>query len=621
LLLLPLVLVVALLTALTVVYVRLPLPKGPPAPQTTLLLDRGGRLIATLHAEVDRTDIRIEAMPRHLRHAVIAVEDAGFYSHHGVSPVAIIRAAFANLLAGGIEQGGSTITQQYVKNAYTGSERTIVRKVEEALLAIKLEREISKDEILERYLNSIYFGRGAYGIEAAARVYFGVPASELRLIESATLAGLIAAPAHYDPVEHPTRARGRRNHVLDRMAEHEMISRHRAVALARRPVATIGRAEPPSGRAPYFVDHVTDQLVASFGGRETFTGGLRVRTTLDLDFQLAAEAAVEAHLGESTDPAVALVAIDPATGEIRAMVGGRDFGAQKVNLATGKGGGGRQAGSAFKPFVLAAALEEGISLRSRFLAPARITVHDPDCGRWEPENYGGASYGPLDLVAATARSVNTVFAQLIARVGPESVTDVARRLGIRSELEPVCSIALGSEEVTPLEMTTAYAALAAGGVAHRPVAVRLVRGRDGSVFERATFEGEAVMAENDAAQVTLALRSVIAEGTGQAAGFGLAELAGKTGTTNDNADAWFCGYSPLMAACVWVGYPEGRVPMTDVRGIRVTGGSFPALIWRDFMAAVHEGLDVPPFPEPLFTGTVIEAVPRPSPSPSPSAAR
>ncbi|MGH2740143.1 MAG: transglycosylase domain-containing protein [Actinomycetota bacterium] len=616
-LLVPLAAAMVLVAALTIVYVRLSIPKAIRPPQTTLLMDRQGDLITSLHAEIDRTDIKLAEMPGHLQRAVVAAEDAGFYSHNGVSPLAILRAAWVNLTSGQIAQGGSTITQQYVKNAFTGPDRTIGRKVEEALLAIKLEGRLSKREILERYLNTIYLGHGAYGVQAAARTYFGVPASDLRPIESATIAGVIKAPENYDPIDHPVRAKVRRNYVLSRMEELGMVSPARARALSRRPVRTTGIPSSfEESVAAYFVDHVKRDLLERYGAQTTFTGGLRVQTTLDLSFQRAAEEAVLAHLGEPGDPAVALVAVDPATGEIRAMVGGRDFRTAKVNLATGRGGSGRQAGSAFKPFTLVAALEEGISLRSRFAGPASIEIDDSTCSGWGPENYEGTSYGVLDVIQATALSVNTVFAQLIAQTGPENVVDAARKLGVGSELQPVCSITLGSEEVTPLEMTSAYATLAAGGIHHEAVSIRAVRASGGKVLERSKPDGEQVLEPNVAAQVTYALQRVIADGTGRAAAFGPSEIAGKTGTTNDNADAWFCGYTPLLAACVWVGYPEGRVPMTNVHGIRVTGGTFPALIWRDFMAAAHSGVDIPAFPEFTFTGEVLRpAEPHQEPPP------
>lgn len=610
-----------LVAALTIVYIRLPIPKRPRPPQTTLLTDRQGDLITSLHAEVDRSDITLSGMPVHLQRAVIAAEDAGFFSHHGVSPLSILRAAWANVTSGGIEQGGSTITQQYVKNAFTGPDRTIGRKVEEALLAIKLEGKLTKQEILERYLNTIYLGHGAYGVQAAARTYFGVAAGDLGLIHSATIAGVIKAPERYDPIDHPVRAKVRRNYVLSRMQELGMVSSARAGALSRRPVRTTGTPDSfGASEAAYFVDYVRRDLLEHYGAQAVFTGGLRVQTTLDLSFQRAAEEAVVAHLGAPEDPSVALVAIDPASGEIRAMVGGRDFRTAQVNLATGGGGSGRQAGSAFKPFTLAAAIEQGISLRSRFAGPSSVEIAGSTCPGWRPENYEGASFGVIDLLQATALSVNTVFAQLVATVGPENVVDIATRLGIDRDLDPVCSITLGSEEVTPLEMTSAFATLAAAGIRHEVVSIRAIRATGGRLIERRQSDSERVIEPNVAAQVTAALQRVVTDGTGRAAAFGVTAVAGKTGTTNDNADAWFCGYTPLLAACVWVGFPEGRVPMSNVRGIRVTGGSFPALIWRDFMAKTHDGVDVPGFPEATFTGEVLRpAAEQPPAAPPPGA--
>ena len=617
----PLAFLVGAVLVVAIVYSQLRLPNPDPQALTTRLYDVDGRLIATLHAGENRVAIPLRRMPEDLRKAVLAAEDARFYQHGGVSFRGILRAAWANVTNREITQGGSTITQQYVRNAFSavGTEKSFSRKAKEILLSMKLEQKLSKDAILERYLNTIYLGHGAYGVQAAARTYFGVSARELSLSQAATLAGVIAAPEYYEPSKFPERAAVRRDWVLSRMVELEFIPASRADEARREPVETVAMAaEVRAGRAPYFVDFTKRYLERKYGVQTTFTGGLRVRTSLDLDHQRAAEEAIAAHLGEAGDPSVALVAMSVETGEITAMVGGRNFAKAKYNLATGDGTPGRQAGSAFKTFTLTSAVQHGISLKSRFEGPSQIDIEDPACGDWSPGNYSDSGAGTMDLVQATANSVNTIFAQLVVEVGPERVGKTARSMGIRSPLgDPVpCSITLGTKEVTPLEMTNAYATLASLGLRLRPTPVLAVRDGDG-VLERLAPEGVPVMDENTAAQVIYALKQVVCCGTGTAANFG-APVFGKTGTTDDHADAWFCGASTRYAACVWVGYARGRVPMENVHGISVTGGSFPALIWHDFMAAIHEGLEVPDFPHPDLTGKIINAAPSPSPSPSPS---
>jgi membrane peptidoglycan carboxypeptidase len=617
---LPVAMVTALALALTYVYLKLPLPPEPASEQTSFLYDSAGNFVTGLHGEIDRTLIPLSEMPEHLREAVIAAEDERFYSHVGVSPAAIVRAAWANFRGRRIEQGASTITQQYVRNAFRsefgydperGFERTLARKLKEGLLAIKLERKYSKDEILERYLNTIYLGGGAYGVQAAAEAYFGVPAAKLSLLQSATLAGLISSPEANQPRRYPDQARSKRNHVLSRMAEIGYISQGTYRSLRNEPVETVRRKKSRvlTSPAAYFVDYTRQYLEKKYGYEETFAGGLRVRMSLDMKMQRAAERAITNHLGLPGDPDVALVAIDPRTGEIKAMVGGKDFRKAKFNLATFRGGTGRQTGSAFKVFTLAAAVEKGISLRSRFAGPGRVIIDDDRCGpewdRWDPSNYSDSGSGTLDLFGATRSSVNTIFAQLVVEVGPERVVAVAHKLGIESPLDPVCSITLGTEEVTPLEMTQAFASLATGGVRHNATPVKEVRTATGEILERATKKGKRVMDANDAWQVVAALEGVVCCGTGTAANIGVPQF-GKTGTAEQHADAYFCGGTRLMVACIWVGHKSARIPMTNVHGISVTGGSYPARIWHDFMLPVHQGRYVPDFPTPDFTGEIVE---------------
>ena len=467
--------VISVSGALAALFMTTELPDIPPLAETTKLLDRTGSEVAELHAGVDRVLIPFSQMPMSLRRAVVAVEDADFYRHDGLDLGSLARATWANVTSGSMSQGGSTITQQYVKNVLTGPERSIARKVREAILAVKLEHTSSKEEILEGYLNTVYFGHGAYGVQAAARTYFGRDAEDLSVLQSATLAGLIAAPSARDPFEHPDVAHRYRNFVLDRMVEVGSIGAETARRLQDRPLRL---TEEPSVRsaAPYFMEHVRRDLKASYGLDALYRGGLRVRTTLDMKWQRAAERAIHASLPAPNDPEAALVAIDPRTGAIRAMVGGRSFSRSEFNLATQ---GRRQAGSAFKPFVLLAALERGISPLEVRYGPSSMTIPDPFCetnGKpWTVTNAGDQWAGTMSLENAMAGSVNTIYSQLTVEVGPEEVADVAHRMGIRSRLADVCSIGLGTSEVSPLDMTSAFATLAARGVYVEPTGDRARR--------------------------------------------------------------------------------------------------------------------------------------------------
>jgi penicillin-binding protein 1A len=635
----PFVLLFLLLATLLFVYSRLDLPATPPPLQTTYILDREGNVLGTFHASVDRTIVPFSRMPKSLRDAVIAAEDQGFYEHSGIDPLGVMRAAWNDLIAHEVVQGGSTITMQLVKNVYAGHyetdrktgqttyvvpPRTFTQKVREALLAMKLERTYSKDEILAKYLNTIYFGHGAYGVEAAAQAYWGIHASELNMIRSATLAGLISSPSLFDPIDHPIDAEIRRNYVLDRMAALGTISPERAASLKLQDV----RTHPSDGnlsfppKLGYFLDYTKRALIAEYDEAQVFGGGLKVITGLDPQMQSAAEEAVAARLNTPGDPEAAVVAIDPATGEVRAMYGGRNWGTSQVNLATGDGGTGRQAGSAFKPFTLTAAMEANVSLSSRWYGPGTITIQDPRCYTdgepWTLSNASDEESGTFSLATATAYSVNTVFAQVASLVGPDAVADAAHRMGIRSKLQPVCSITLGTQAVTPLEMTNAYATLAARGVRRWATPVHAVRDASGAVLDRTTSgRGKRVISANDADLVTYALQNVIRYGTGTSANIGR-PAAGKTGTAQDYVDAWFCGYVPRLATCVWIGYPKGEIPLENVEGYSaVYGGTIPALIWHDFMLKATEHMAVQEFPTPSFEGYTTGA-PTPPPPPSPS---
>ena len=633
----PVVFVGFLVVVFAYMYAKTPVPVAPALAQTTRVYDRHGHLLTTLHAEVNRTEITFAQMPLSLRDAAVAIEDKNFYHEGGVSFSGIARAAWENITHHEITQGGSTITQQYVKQVYTGAQRTISRKITEAIIAMKIDKRYTKDQILERYLNTVYFGQGAYGAQAAAETYWGIPASRLSVLQSATLAGLIQSPSTYDPVLNPGAAKARRNQVLQDMAEQGYISSSDAISLQSQPVRVNVRPVLSPSASPYFTQYVSEILQRRFGYQETFTGGLKVTTSLDLGMQRDAEEAVRAHLPSPSQPAAALVAIDPRTGQIRAMVGGRNFRRSKVNYATSAM---RQAGSAFKPFTLVAALEDGIGLNSVWYGPSRITIPDPECytygGPWQPSNFADEAEGTMNLVQATAHSVNTIFAQLVAKVGPEAVANVAHRMGITTPLQNVCSITLGSQAVTPLDMADAYATFAANGVHHPAQPIASVTSSSGQSLFKAPTRGQQVVDANNAELATYAMEHVVTEGTGTAAAIGR-PVAGKTGTAENFVDAWFCGYTPQLAACVWMGYPKNETTsMYNIDGFgEIVGGSVPALIWHDFMVKATAGMPVQNFRTPSFSGynnnpggsvpspkpthsPTPSPTPTPSPSPSPS---
>ena len=639
----PLLGVLGVLGTLYYVYLHLELPTAPPPLQTTYVYDSRGNLLTTLHASVNRTIVPFDEISKNLRDAVIAAEDQNFYSNPGFDPIGIMRAAWNDLVAHEVVQGGSTITQQLVKTVYAGHyvkdpetgqtsyqipPRTFGQKVREVLLAIKLNQTYSKDEILAQYLNTIYFGHGAYGAQAAAKTYFGVDAKDLTLAQSATLAGVIRSPSLFDPINNPIDAKIRRNYVLDRMAQLGYLTHRRAAHLQKKDVKTVGESStqrfPP--KLGYFLDYTRRELIKRWGEARVYGGGLRVTTSLNPTWQRAAEEAVANRLSTPGDPAAALVAIDTATGEVRAMYGGANFNASQVNLALsgakGYGGTGRQSGSAFKPFTLAAAMEDRVSLSSRWYGPGHITIPDPRCytngGPWSLSNASDSEAGVFTLLQATEHSVNTVFAQLVTKVGPDAVVDIAHRMGIRSHLEAVCSITLGTQSVNALEMTNGYATLAAQGVRHWATPFAEITDAAGQELYGGAGKGKRVLEANDANLVTYALRYVISGGTGYRAGIDR-PAAGKTGTAQDYVDAWFCGYVPQLATCVWVGYPQGEIPLTGVEGYSaVFGGTLPALIWHDFMTAATQNMPVKDFPTPSFSGYTGGPPTPPPPSPAPS---
>jgi penicillin-binding protein 1A len=573
--------------------------------------------IATFSAEEDRINVPLEELPEVLTQAVLATEDRDFFEHGGVDPVGIARALYQDAKGSGARQGGSTITQQYVKNAYLTSERSITRKIKEAVLSVKLEQELDKHEILERYLNTIYFGRGAYGVGAASRAYFGKDVRQIGLPEASYLAGLIRSPGSADAQEDPTEAPRRRATVLAAMTKVGYITAAEASQVdamgweyvrPRRDRTKLQLREDWQGiGAEYFIEAIRIDVAKRYGEDMLYGGGLRIYTTLDHDMQAAAWSAVTSTLDQPDDPDAALVAVDEL-GHVRAMVGGRDMETQKVNLALGKAGGGsgRQAGSSFKPFVLAEAIQQGISLNSKFEAPARLVIPRANAGEdWTVRNYAETEQGVLDLVDATRVSSNTAYAQLMMEVGPEAVVDMAHQLGVSAELPAVNSLVLGTGEVSVLDMASAFSTFANRGIRNDPALVTRIDqvDQDGhlSVVERSSPSGQRVLSDQEADLVTYCLRQVVEAGSGRTANIGPA-VAGKTGTTQDNRDAWFVGYNPKLTAAVWMGYagaPGEEVRfMNNVHGREVTGGSFPAEIWAKFMRAATKGMEVDRFPQP-----------------------
>jgi penicillin-binding protein 1A len=559
----------------------------------------GHTILAVLRGSQSRVLVPSDRISFFMKQAIVATEDRRFYEHRGLDIRGMGRALWADIRNKSAVQGGSTITQQFVKNAYVSSQRTISRKLKEAALAWQLEQRWSKDRILTAYLNTIYFGNGSYGVERAARTYFGHSAAKLTIPEAALLAGIPADPSRYDPIANPSAARGRRNEVLKLMYEQGRLSssdyRHAVAA----PMPEHLHIDATQGPAPYFGEYVKQQLIDRFGTSCVFGGGLRVQTTIDLRLQKLARAAIAKSLPDPHGPQAALVAIRPADGAVLAMFGGNNFHQSQFNLAVQ---GERQPGSSFKPFVLATALREGISPATTLEShPVSIYIG----GRyWSVHNYEGEYLGPIDLAAATTYSDNSVYAQLTKLVGPAAVVKTAHALGITSQLQPYFAIGLGAEPVNPLEMARAYATFANDGqrvdgslFGNAARSVTSVSGcNHGSRPNRPLGHRSLSSAQNEV--LTQLLQGVVTSGTGKAAALPDRSVAGKTGTTENYGDAWFVGYTPQLAVAVWVGYPAKLRPMlTEYHGQPVAGGTFPAQIWKTFTQAALKALGPAGAPE------------------------
>jgi penicillin-binding protein 1A len=559
-------------------------------------------VLAILRGDQARIIVPSKQISPWVKHAIVAVEDKRFYEHRGVDLRGMARAVWADVSHRGAVQGGSTITQQLVKNTYLTSKKTIARKLTEAALAWQLEQKWTKDRILTAYLNTVYFGNGAYGVEQASRIYFHHTARTLKPAEAALLAGIPEDPSAYDPVAHPRAAKSRRNLVLKLLYDQGYLTTSQYVnsrVFAMPDPATVALPSTQGVAAPYFANYVKDQLVNRYGPRVAFGGGLKVRTTLSMQLQRdAREAIAEVLPPNDTNPAAALVAIDAEhdPGAVLAMVGGANYHHNQFNLATQ---GERQPGSSFKPFVLATALKQNISPSSILTSSKKVTINAG--GRlWPVNNYEGEALGPIDLTKAIAYSDNSVFAQLTAIVGPQNVAATARALGITSKLNGYFAIGLGAEPATPLEMARAYTSFADGGkridgslFGNQARAIKWVD-QKGTRYSNDPVARD-VLTPSQAQTVNQLLQGVVQYGTGTAAQIPGFQVAGKTGTTENYGDAWFVGYLPQMVVAVWVGYPDKLVPMTyQFHGHPVAGGTFPALIWKAFMKKVIEDQKLTP---------------------------
>ncbi|HET8751056.1 MAG TPA: transglycosylase domain-containing protein [Gaiellaceae bacterium] len=563
---------------------------------SSLVYGANGSLIGVLPAVENRTAVPRDAISPWMPEATVAIEDRRFYEHGGVDPVGILRALVADVTAGRIVQGGSTITQELVRNLYLTHERTLRRKVVEACLAIKLARAWPKDRILTAYLNDVYYGNHAYGIQAAAETYFSVPADRLTLEQAALLAGLPQAPSYYDPLHNPSAALARRDEVLRALRRSGDIPAARYTAAVRDRSLHLRASPAYASREPYFVGYVENLLQQAYGAATVRAGGLRIYTTIRPRLQRAAVHALSEVLGSRGDPAGAIVSVDPSTGAIRAMAAvtpgmpGNEF-----NLVTTAE---RQPGSTFKPIALAAAVAEGMNpWATRYLS---APFYYAPLG-WRVRTYDGTYAGPESVAAATLHSDNTVYARLALDVGAPTIASMAEKLGVRTQLEETPSLALGTGAVTPLDMASVYATLAAGGVYARPLAIRSVVFPGGGKVDASwgRVQRERVVPDWVAATVTHVLEENMLHGTGVGAHVPGRIDAGKTGTTDDYADAWFCGYTPSLEGTVWIGYPRAEIPMLDVHGAAVSGPTLPATAWRLFMEAALEGSPSLAFPSPL----------------------
>ena len=582
-----------------------------PLDNRSIVFDRNQTPIAFFSKEQDREVVALSQVPKALQDAVVSMEDRYFYQHDGVNIRATVRALVANTSSGDIEQGGSTITQQLVKNALLGPEQTFSRKLKEAAYAIRLEEQMTKTQILERYLNTIYLGHGAYGVQAAAQIYFNKNvfdggAGSLNWAEIAMLTALIRNPNGYDPIDYPERASERREVVADRLKELKVIGQDdwcgivgcpdRGIPAYPLPVTTYPRNtvfKPQTLGAGFFVEEVRRQMHAIYGGEDNlYKAGWRIYTTLDPAMQEMAEQAVADRLPDTDGKFIAaLSAVDPATGAVRAMVGNSGTDTDGYNYATL---GRNQVGSSIKPIVLAAAFENGAVPNDTISGIGPCVFPLPkgsDAPVWVLPNYEDASGSITSLVEHTVKSNNCAFARLAVSTGMPKVTAMAASLGLNGLNPGVYSSSIGTSIHSVQEMAGAYATFASGGVFRSPYLIQEVRDPTEKVLFSAPTAGKTVMSDNTARNITCMLQANVQRGTGVSAQIGRQEAAGKTGTNTDYKDAWFVGYTPHLSTAVWMGAPDEDIPMTNVRGIKVTGGTYPAEIWQDFMQRYESTVD------------------------------
>ena len=550
---------------------------------------KDGSLLGSIPAERNREPVSSSRMSKWLPRATVAIEDRRFWQHGGVDYVGIARAAWNDVSAGKVVEGGSTITQQLVRNLYTGQEKTFTRKIKEACLAIKLAQKWPKQKVLDEYLNTVYYGNHAYGVEAAAQTYFSKHASQLTLLQSALLAGLPQAPSDYDPYHNPQAALDRRDEVLSAMLKNQSITLAQYNRAIRSNTLGLhaGRIYT-SIKQPYFFSYVIDELDHAYGSNTVRQGGLKVYTTIDPRLQRLANKAIREVLPYKTDPASAIVSVEPGTGAIRAMTAVVRNTGNQFNLVAQSA---RQAGSTFKTFVLASAIERGIDPDSTYYTSAPFTCSiGPWCQTpWQVHTYDNSYRGSMSITRGTLSSDNTIYAQLTLDVGPRYVWNMAHRLGVQlSPDKPVASIGLGSLAVSPLDMAAAYATFPAMGIYAKPMAITKVILPGGHQDKDSGWgkpQTKRALSEAVAWKVTDVLRQNALYGTGAGSGDGIHVNAGKTGTTENHADAWFDGYTRQLCTVVWMGYPKGEIPMLSVHGQTVAGATFPVPIWHAYMAA------------------------------------
>ena len=581
-----------------------------PLSERSTIYAADGSVLATLHATENRVPVTIDKVPAQVINAVLDTEDARFWSHGGVDLKSTVRALASNVKSGAVAQGGSTITQQLVKNVILTPQKSLDRKVKEAVIADRLETKYTKTQILEAYLNTVYFGNGAYGVQAAAELYFNVEINQVSVAQGAFLAGMIRDPLGYDPLLNPRDSKARRDFVLDRMATQGHLTQAEANALKATPLPTTLTAPYQSSdtKDDYFVQQVEQILLnqsttlgSTYSERYNalFNGGLKIYTTLNPTLQVQAEQTVAAGVPKNKQGfTAALASIDPSTGEVRALVGGPGYDTYKFDLATQAL---RQPGSGFKVFTLLAAYEAGYGPNDSVdgSSPCAIAFPgDPDLLKNPAHNSEGDSSGAISVTSATANSVNCAFIRIAHEVTLPKVIEMAHRLGLKEDFKPYPTIVIGAQETTVVEMAGAYATLAADGVFHPPTFIDHIDDRNDKTIFRANLAGKRVLDPQVSRMAVQTLRAVVQFGTGTAANLPGRDVAGKTGTTEQNTDAWFNGFTPQLATSIWMGDPKGRTPMYNVGGMTVFGGTYPARIWAAYTKAALGNAPAIPFPLP-----------------------